>query len=320
MKLSICIPVYRAESYVERCARSLLTQTCSDLECVFVDDCSPDGSVAVLSRLLDELDPKRLRSRIIRLPENGGRVAARFAALKAATGDYVGFVDADDWVKPTYAEALLRAAQRENADAAVCAYCDVASDGSESAPRRVASYEVDPRAFVAKSFYSPGFNSLCNKIFRRESALLWLTDDMPDLCVGEDLLMTMRFLSRAKRLAFVDEVLYAYRKTDLSISRELSRRTVSDMATCIRTLAAEFPALPKAALDVMRVHALWAACRCRELTNGEVRELAREFAIAFAAVGNVPVVKRHLLPFCQSAVGLTRACVRLIEGARRVVA
>lgn len=320
MRVSVCIPVYNAAACVEACARSLLGQQAVDLECVFVDDGSTDGGVAVLDRVLDELDPARMRSRVIRLPENRGRVAARFAGLAAVTGDYVGFCDADDWVAPDAYAKLLAAAAAVDADCACCAYCDVAAGGTASAPRRVAAFASDPRDFVAKSFYSPGFNSLCNKIFRTSLARQWLADDMPDLCVGEDLLMTMRFLSRAKRLAFVDEALYFYRKTDSSVSRELSRRTVADMAACIRRLADEFPALPKPSLDVMRVHALWAACRCRDFATDEVRALAETFAIDFGSVGGVPTVKRIVLGRWRLGMPLVRGAVRAIEAVRGALA
>ena len=320
MKLSVCIPVYNCEKYIERCMRSLYAQTLAEIEFVFVDDCSTDGSFAEMERIAAECDPEKARTKLIRLPANRGRVGARFAALEAASGDYVGFCDADDWVEPSCYAKLMAAAEREHADAAICQYVDVAADGKYSSPRKVAFECAEPTEFVAKSFYSPGFNSLCNKIFRTSLAKRWLADKMPDLCVGEDLLMTMRFLSRAKRLAFVNEPLYCYRKTDKSVSRELSHRTISDMISCIHRLSGEFSALPKPSLDVMRVHALWAACRCRDFANDEINDLVRTFDIDFDGVRGVPAVKQRLLPWCKMNVSSARTAVRIVEFIRRFVA
>lgn len=315
MKVSVVIPVYRAEPVLARCVKSLLAQTHSDLELIFVDDCSPDASVELIRRLAGD----DVRVKVVSLDANRGRVGARLAGVARASGEYVGFVDADDWVEPDCYAKLLAVAVREDADAVVCGYCDVAADGTASSPHRVSSCCVDPQEFVAQSFYSPGFNSLCNKIFRRELALEWLSDELPNLCVGEDLAMTMRFLSRARRLAFVDEPLYSYRKTEISISREISRRTVSDMVTCVRWLATEFPALPPMRLDIMRCHVLWSVLRCTGLSADECRSLAGELEADFLSCPSVPLVKRIVLPFAVRHVVAGRFIIRGIEFVRKVL-
>ena len=97
-KVSVVIPVYNVEKYIERCARSLFEQTLDSIEYIFVDDCSPDNSIAVMENVLAEYPHRKEQIKIIRHEVNQGPYAARRHALQAATGDYVISCDADDWV------------------------------------------------------------------------------------------------------------------------------------------------------------------------------------------------------------------------------
>jgi len=108
--ISVVIPVYNAESFISKCVGSVLEQTFSDLELICVDDCSKDGS----SKLLDGFDDPRVR--VIRFAENRGVSAARNAGLEAAVGDYVYFLDSDDWLDPDYLEAMFLKAQETGED------------------------------------------------------------------------------------------------------------------------------------------------------------------------------------------------------------
>ncbi|MBO4585634.1 MAG: glycosyltransferase family 2 protein, partial [Bacteroidales bacterium] len=116
-KVSIIVPIYKVEPYIEHCARSVLSQTWPDTEFIFVDDGSPDRSREILEQLIDREFPQ-LKSRItvIAKPVNQGLPQARLTGIKAATGDYIMHVDSDDWVDPDMAEKLVREAERTGAD------------------------------------------------------------------------------------------------------------------------------------------------------------------------------------------------------------
>lgn len=115
-KVSVIIPVYGAECYIERCARSLFEQTLDDIEYIFVDDCTPDKSMEVLERVMDDYPDRAGQVRIIRMPQNGRQAAARAAGMKAALGDYIIQCDPDDWVDLHYYEDLYLTAVEHNAD------------------------------------------------------------------------------------------------------------------------------------------------------------------------------------------------------------
>ena len=88
-KVSVLVPVYGVEKYIEECARSLFEQTYGNIEYVFVDDCSKDGSIAILERVAEEYPQRKSQTRIIRHDHNRGLGGARLTALQKATGEYV---------------------------------------------------------------------------------------------------------------------------------------------------------------------------------------------------------------------------------------
>lgn len=99
IKVSVIIPVYNVEKYIEHCARSLMEQTLMDIEYIFVDDCTPDHSMEILQRVLTDY-PERLESiRIIHHTQNSGLATVRNTGLQIAQGEYIIHCDSDDWVE-----------------------------------------------------------------------------------------------------------------------------------------------------------------------------------------------------------------------------
>ena len=130
MKVSVIVPVYNCEAYLPACIASLRAQTFKDIELIFVDDASSDGSLALL-RLAQAEDA---RVRVIAFPENRGVSAARNAGLDAAAGEFVGFCDADDWVERGMFARLYDAATAADADAAFCRVIKERSSVAENVP------------------------------------------------------------------------------------------------------------------------------------------------------------------------------------------
>lgn len=114
-KISVIVPVYKAEPFLKKCIESIVNQTFSDIEIICVNDGSPDNS----AQILNEYAQKDCRIKII-FQENLGVSAARNAALAVATGEYIGFVDSDDWINADFYEKLYNTAKKYDADIAVC--------------------------------------------------------------------------------------------------------------------------------------------------------------------------------------------------------
>lgn len=123
-KLTIIVPVYNAGAYLRKCLDSVLAQTLAEWELILVDDGSKDESGAIC----DEYAGKDPRVRVIH-KENGGVSMARNAGLTAAAGEYIGFVDADDWIERDMFEKLLEQAEKTGADIVMCDVATVYSDG-----------------------------------------------------------------------------------------------------------------------------------------------------------------------------------------------
>lgn len=115
IKISIIVPIYKVETYIDQCIESIVCQTYSNLEILLVDDGSPDQC----GKICDEFAKKDNRIRVFHI-ENSGQSHARNIGLEAATGDYIGFVDGDDWVRQEMYEKLLHTALEEDADIVEC--------------------------------------------------------------------------------------------------------------------------------------------------------------------------------------------------------
>lgn len=119
-KVSILVPIYGVEPYIESCARSLFSQTYPNLEYVFVDDCSPDRSVEILQNVIKDYPERKNEVKIVSHEKNRGLAAARNTALEYATGDFISHVDSDDWVEPNMIEYLVLTQLKTNADIVSC--------------------------------------------------------------------------------------------------------------------------------------------------------------------------------------------------------
>lgn len=114
MKVSVIIPIYKVEAYIERCVRSLMGQTMKDVEYIFVDDCSPDKSMAVLQQVIDQYPTAEVK--VLKHEVNKGLPAARNTGLAVAAGDYIFHCDSDDYLEPDALERMYEVACKNDAD------------------------------------------------------------------------------------------------------------------------------------------------------------------------------------------------------------
>lgn len=215
VKISVCVPVFNAERYVGRCARSLFGQTMTDgVEFIFVDDGSPDAGMDIVRSVAAEFPA--LNVRLLAHGRNRGLPAARRTAVEAATGDYIAHVDSDDWVEPQYLEMLHAAAVANGAELVLCDYVD--HHGDAQRPRRCGGVG---KSGLAMSIWNnelpvPIWGKLiARRIFAAHPECL----APDDICYGEDRFTTVRVAFYARGHAFVRRVLYHYEcGNDLSMT------------------------------------------------------------------------------------------------------
>lgn len=229
MKVSIIIPVYNVEKYLPQCLDSVVSQTIDDYEILVVNDGSPDNSQAIIDRY-QALYPDKLISFV---KENGGQGSARNMALELARGDFIGFVDSDDWVDPEMYERMYQAAAGQNADIAVCDMIDHYEDGTEiyhPVSGFQTPFEVTPNA--------------CTKLFRR-SLIGKLR--FPGGLWYEDFEFTTRLLMRTENIACVHQGFYHCHCRDGSTMLNNNAPKNLDMITVLENIRADMETLPDAA-------------------------------------------------------------------------
>ena len=217
--ISIIIPVYDVEDYLDECVESVVNQTYKSLEIILVDDGSTDNS----GGLCDEWAGRDDRITVIH-KNNGGVSEARNVALSLIRGDYVGFVDADDWCEPEMYETLITTAIEERADIVMCGYSRSHSRASLKKNKKdnIVKHETYATEDAVKHILGSNgyFTSLWNKLFIRESIIKGdNTIRMhPELIFGEDEVWLYEVMLNSKRIAFVPEQLYNWRVRKGSIT------------------------------------------------------------------------------------------------------
>ena len=222
--ISIILPVYKVESYLPRCLASIQAQTFASWECICVDDGSPDKSGAIL----DECAARDERFVVIH-QQNGGTSRARNAGLDAARGEYIGFVDPDDWIEPNAYELAIDAARRTGADIVQWGYIEEAEEGGAKPALRMRLPEGFFNVMQNDEYYTA---SLWNKLFRRALVVGNSVAFPPGVRMGQDVAFTDMSYAFAGKCFFIDRQLYHYvlRSTSVTHNQTALLRIEKDEA------------------------------------------------------------------------------------------
>ena len=204
-KVSVIVPVYNVESYLERCLNSLVKQTIDDIEIIVINDGSTDDSQRIIDFFEDKYPDKVIGIKI----KNSGVAHARNIGLKQATGEFIGFVDSDDYVDVNMFEELYQKAKEETADIVVSGYTRIYAASSKDF--QLGEIEIygkslkeSPQILVA------GVPYIWNKIFRKQ--MIEENDiSFNEFGIFEDLLFTYQCFLYANRISKRDKAFYYYR-------------------------------------------------------------------------------------------------------------
>ncbi len=203
--ISVIVTAYNIKEYLPRCLDSLLRQTYKNLEVIVVDDGSTDGTAAIC----DEYAAKNKRINVIH-KENGGPSAARNAGVAIAKGEYIGYVDGDDWTEPEMYEHMLDACIGNSAEIAICTYRQVGKGGEEIYPTgdvAVLSQEEALEIYISGHPQYHIYHSVWSKLFKRE-----VIQDIvfPEGRKSEDIMYTTWAMTKASKCVFLDTPYYNY--------------------------------------------------------------------------------------------------------------
>lgn len=209
--VSVIVPVYQVSDYVERCLRSVMAQTYSDIECIIVDDATKDDSIEKCERLIGEYDGP-IQFRVIHHELNRGLSAARNMGTKVATGDYLYYLDSDDYITPDCIEKLVSVVDNDPSIEMVQGNSLMKSDGSETLLYRLGhaisiSYNDEARKefFENRNIYISVWNRLLKKSFVEENELY-----CREGLVFEDLLWVFYLMKHLKKAYLCEATTHYY--------------------------------------------------------------------------------------------------------------
>ena len=223
-KVSVIIPVYGVEKYIERCATSLFEQTLDDIEYIFVDDCTLDRSMEILGQIIDNyrlrFAEKKYTVRTERMLTNSGVGAVGGHGINLATGDYIIHCDSDDWVDTDMYRAMYEEAITKNADVVVCDY-DM-TDGVSYNKRVNACHSFTPKQMIENCLFQRDPWSVWNKLVKRTT---YGNITYPQGAMGEDMVITLQILWNCKAITYIPQPFYKYFYNPESITKVITRKS-----------------------------------------------------------------------------------------------
>ena len=233
MKITIAVPVYGVESYIGKCALSLFEQTYSNLEFLFINDCTPDNSIGVVERVLNKYPNRHDQVRIVNQPERKGCPAARNLAVQLATGDFLFHVDADDFIEKDAISSLVSEQIATNADLVVAKYAIETQKATSIA--KYCDISKTKEEIVKDCLNDKSAQSVWGILIRRQLYIDHNIRADESFHVGEDWQVSPLLLYYADRIAYVDKVVYHYqlsRPNSITMTSQVSVSNKKNQLIC----------------------------------------------------------------------------------------
>lgn len=226
--VSVIVPVYNVEKYLNKCIESLTNQSYENIEILLIDDGSTDNS----GKICDEYASADSRIRVIH-KINGGVADARNLGIQKMNGEYFGFIDGDDTVHQDYIKRLYEIINEYDADISMCAYVYKWADGVTKKTRNTEfpdshifsdSGKNALKQMLYSKVYSP---SSCSRLFKKNT----ISFKFPHFSIGEDMLTSVSYLSDAHRVVMTNEPFYYYMQHDESVMHSVNPDKIFDLVT-----------------------------------------------------------------------------------------
>lgn len=252
IKISILIPIYRTEKYIQRCAESLFMQTYDNIEYIFVDDYSPDNSIEKLEQVLEKYPNRKPFTKILRHTQNKGLSSTRNTGLDNATGTYVMFVDSDDFLEENCVEKVISEIKHTVSDAVLFGFNHVFTD------------KIIPEGQYFKGSKDEYIQSM---IERKTPVCVWggaykrtlfsqnAIRFIDGLNFGEDYVTKPRLLHNAERIVFLKDCLYNYiHYNSFSYTSTFNNKCVYDVLQAVNILSEYFKNYYSKSIQIALAH------------------------------------------------------------------
>ena len=208
-KISVIIPVFNTEKYLQRCLESVLNQTLSDIEIICINDCSADNSLGILR----EYSAKDKRVKIINFTRNQGAAAARNTGIKEAGGEYLGFIDSDDYIEPDFYENLYKKAVKTGADIIKGSDMKLCYPDGKT--------EIDEQNYKIRQNKLNFWCQYTTAIFKTDFIKKNKIDFPEGLLVGEDPVFTIKAAILANKIEVINNAQYYYMRREGSLNSDI---------------------------------------------------------------------------------------------------
>lgn len=237
-KVSILVPVYGVEQFIERCAISLFEQTFDDIEYVFVNDCTPDNSISILERIIGKYPHRKNRILIIHHEVNKGLAGARNTGVENATGDYILHVDSDDYIEKDMIELLVNKAIAEDVDIVMC------NSFLEWSNRKIIfnqTFSENKDIMIKQILRIEATPSIWNKLIKKSLYTVNNIKTLEGVNYGEDLLVMPQLIYYANKIAKIDKTLYHYIQSNPnSYTQFFSEKNINNLKVVFTELESFF--------------------------------------------------------------------------------
>mgnify|MGYP000295399446 FL=1 len=225
-KISIVIPCYNVEKYVEKCIKSIMNQTYSELEVIVIDDKSTDGTYDVLLKLKKEYNDRFI---LLQNEKNSGLAYTRNFGVKKATGKYIGFIDSDDYVAPDYYEVLAEKILNDKSDLVVndIQLVDESGNNIGNVVKSCILDEVSKVSIIDNGLAA----SACNKLLRKD---LLLKYPFLEGKINEDVASIIPIIVHSDKISYTDKAVYNYVQRHNSIQNSKFSEKRFDMFDSIK--------------------------------------------------------------------------------------
>lgn len=247
--VSICIPIYGVEQYIEKCAKSLFEQTYNNIEFIFVNDNTKDNSIKVLEATIEKFNNLKEKIKIINHSLNLGLSQARETAVQATKGKYIYHIDSDDYIERDTIENCVRIAEKESSDIVITGMINEFKNKSH--------IYIPPSKYNHKEFLKQVIRKsipswLAGKLIKRELYTNNNIHNIPHVNFAEDYATLPRLLFYAKKISFLDKPLYHYvRYNENSYTIRYKKTNVDNIITAHKVLLQFFEGQEEFSRDLM---------------------------------------------------------------------
>lgn len=225
-KVSVILPVYNAEKYIERSLYSVLDQTLDDIQIIIIDDGSTDNSFSIINSIINKYQKYKNKTILISR-ENKGVATTRAEGITLASGDYIIQCDSDDWVEKNWLQLLYDTARKNDSDIVICDYMNVYKNKQYRTSQKIyPSIQENINALLKGEISNVNWDKLIRRSLLVENDINYIQN----LNMGEDFLFTLQAFHYAKKISHTPNVLYYYNKTnEKSLTYKYSDKSLNDI-------------------------------------------------------------------------------------------